>query len=68
MTGNNPGTIVVALKRNREKGVKLTGQYVFLDLTSKLEWPKFSEEQVQDSIDEMAKRRALAQSRRINIE
>lgn len=60
----NCGTIVSAVRYNRNHGPRLTGQYVFQDLTSDMVWPEYTEEEIKASIESMRKRSLLTVKRR----
>lgn len=57
------GTIVSAIRHNRLKGLRLTGQFVFQDLTMDMVWPEYTDEEVKASMESMHKRSLLTASR-----
>ena len=59
----NCGTIVSAVRYNRINGPRLTGQYVFQDITSGMVWPEYTEEEIKSSIENMHKRSLLTAKR-----
>jgi len=57
------GTIVSAVRYNRLNGPRLTGQFVFQDLTANMVWPEYTKEEIETSIESMRKRSLLTAKR-----